>query len=70
MIAVTVLQLLNTLSVGLVSETLTYTVRRMGFESLLTKSIKWFEDPDHTPPSVVASLSTDTALLNSLIGTI
>ena len=38
----------------------------MAFKSLMRKSIQWYQDQDHTPPSVVASLSTDTTLLNSI----
>ena len=56
-------------SLGWVSEHVTYHVRRKAFESLLKKSPKWYEDTDHTPPTVVASLQTDTAVLNSITST-
>ena len=68
-IGLLIFQFFITLAFGWISEHVTFSVRKMAFHSLLKKSIKWYEDPHHTPPAVVASLSTDAALLNSVTST-
>ena len=41
----------------------------MTFAGLLQKHVGWYDRPDNSAPSMVASLSKDTALLNSITST-
>ena len=41
----------------------------MTFNGLLEKNVGWYDKPDNAAPAMVASLSMDTALLNSLTNT-
>ena len=68
-ISIGIIQFATTAGFGQVSENVTYMIRKRTFNGLLQKSIGWYDKPENAAPAMVASLSKDTALLNSIANT-
>ena len=68
-VGILIIQFGTTLAFGHVSEHITMIIRKITFRALLQKPVSWYDKPDNQAPAMVASLSMDTALLNSLTNT-
>ncbi len=68
-VAIMIIQYASTAAFGVVSENVTLVLRRLTFRGLLQKSCGWYDKPNNAAPAMVASLSMDTALMNSLTNT-
>ena len=68
-ISIGIIQFATTAGFGQVSENVTFVIRKRTFNGLLQKSIGWYDKPENAAPAMVASLSKDTALLNSIANT-
>ncbi|KAE8271517.1 hypothetical protein A4X09_0g827 [Tilletia walkeri] len=61
---------LNGASFGYVSERFVFTIRRTAFKALLRQHISWFQEEGRSAGATVSSLSSDTASLAGLTGTV
>ncbi|CAD6941987.1 unnamed protein product [Tilletia laevis] len=61
---------LNGASFGYVSERFVFTIRRTAFQALLRQHVSWFQEEGRSAGTTVSSLSSDTASLGGLTGSV
>ncbi|KAK0564812.1 hypothetical protein OC844_001523 [Tilletia horrida] len=61
---------LNGASFGYVSERFVFTIRKTAFQALMRQHISWFQEEGRSAGTTVAALSSDTASLAGLTGTV
>ncbi|KAL9940924.1 hypothetical protein V8E36_000412 [Tilletia maclaganii] len=61
---------MNGASFGYVSERFVFTVRRTAFQALLRQHISWFQEDGRSAGATISALSSDTASLAGLTGTV